>query len=121
MLPRRAAAETSFQRGLRDFGKLLVRITAVLVDRDLRRSTSRSAARSIDAVLFSLAIAVGHDARAAAGDRHDQPVDRREAYGAAKSVLVRRLVAIEDFGNIQVLFTDKTGTLTEGTITFAAR
>ena len=37
---------------------------------------------------------------------------------AEKSVLVRRLVAIEDFGNIQVLFTDKTGTLTQGQITF---
>lgn len=29
-------------------------------------------------------------------------------------------VTIEDLGNIQVLFTDKTGTLTDGAITFAA-
>jgi magnesium-transporting ATPase (P-type) len=33
-------------------------------------------------------------------------------------VLVKRLVAIEDLGNIEILFTDKTGTLTEGVITF---
>jgi P-type Mg2+ transporter len=33
-------------------------------------------------------------------------------------VLVKRLVTIEDLGNIEVLFTDKTGTLTEGAITF---
>ena len=37
---------------------------------------------------------------------------------AAKKVLVKRLVAIEDLGNIELLFTDKTGTLTEGSITF---
>jgi len=32
---------------------------------------------------------------------------------AAKKVLVKRLVAIEDLGNIELLFTDKTGTLTK--------
>ncbi len=37
---------------------------------------------------------------------------------AAKKVLVKRLVAIEDLGNIEILFTDKTGTLTEGVISF---
>jgi len=39
---------------------------------------------------------------------------------ARKSVVVKRLVSIEDFGNIEVLFTDKTGTLTEGQIAFTA-
>ena len=39
---------------------------------------------------------------------------------AARSVIVKRLVAIEDLGNIEVFFTDKTGTLTEGQITFSA-
>ena len=39
---------------------------------------------------------------------------------ARKRVLVKRLVTIEDLGNIEVLFTDKTGTLTEGAITFHA-
>jgi P-type Mg2+ transporter len=34
-------------------------------------------------------------------------------------VIVKRLVAIEDLGNIDVFFTDKTGTLTEGRISFA--
>ncbi|MGA2433639.1 MAG: HAD-IC family P-type ATPase [Acidimicrobiales bacterium] len=39
---------------------------------------------------------------------------------SAKKVLIKRLVAIEDLGNIELLFTDKTGTLTEGVITFEA-
>ncbi len=39
---------------------------------------------------------------------------------AERAVVVKRLVSIEDLGNIVVLFTDKTGTLTEGRITFAA-
>jgi Mg2+-importing ATPase len=38
---------------------------------------------------------------------------------AARSVLVKRLASIEDLGNMVVLFTDKTGTLTEGQTTFA--
>ena len=33
-------------------------------------------------------------------------------------MLVKRLVSIEDLGNITLLFTDKTGTLTDGHITF---
>jgi Mg2+-importing ATPase len=39
---------------------------------------------------------------------------------AARKVVVKRLVAIEDLGDIDVFFTDKTGTLTEGQITFSA-
>jgi len=37
---------------------------------------------------------------------------------AAHKVLVKRLVCIEDLGDIDVLFTDKTGTLTQGRISF---
>ena len=37
---------------------------------------------------------------------------------ARRRVIVKRLVCIEDLGNVQVLFTDKTGTLTEGHISF---
>ncbi|MBO0788824.1 MAG: HAD-IC family P-type ATPase, partial [Actinobacteria bacterium] len=37
---------------------------------------------------------------------------------ARRRVLVKRLVSIEDLGDIEVLFTDKTGTLTEGRLRF---
>ena len=71
----------------------------------------------IDALLFSLAIAVGItpqllpavvSASLAAGSRQM----------ARRKVLVKRLVCIEDLGDVDVLFTDKTGTLTEGRISF---
>jgi P-type Mg2+ transporter len=71
----------------------------------------------IDAALFSLAIAVGITPQLlpavvstslAAGSRR---MSRRK-------VLVKRLVCIEDLGNVDVLFTDKTGTLTQGAINY---
>ena len=71
----------------------------------------------IEALLFSLAIAVG-----IAPEMMPAIVTVSLASGsralAAKKVLVKRLVAIEDLGNIELLFTDKTGTLTEGVIIF---
>lgn len=107
-------AETDFQVGLRRFSLLLVRVASVLTafvvvaNVALRRPV-------LDAVLFALAIAVGITPQLlpavvstslAAGARQ---LSRRK-------VLVKRLMCIEDLGNIQVLFTDKTGTLTEGRI-----
>jgi P-type Mg2+ transporter len=71
----------------------------------------------IDALLFSLAIAVGISPQLlpavvstslAAGSRQL----------ARRKVLVKRLVCIEDLGDVEVLFTDKTGTLTEGSLRF---
>ena len=71
----------------------------------------------IDAVLFSLAVAVGITPQLLPA-----VVSTSLATGsrrlAAKKVLVKRLVCIEDLGDIDVLFTDKTGTLTDGRISF---
>ena len=71
----------------------------------------------IDALLFSLAIAVGITPQLLPA-----VVSTSLATGsrrlAQKKVLVKRLVCIEDLGDIDVLFTDKTGTLTEGQISF---
>jgi P-type Mg2+ transporter len=106
--------ETEFQVGLRRFSLLLARVAGVLttvifvINVILRRPL-------IDAVLFSLAIAVGITPQLlpaivttslAAGSRRL----------AAAKVLVKRLVCVEDLGNVEILFTDKTGTLTEGRI-----
>jgi Mg2+-importing ATPase len=109
--------ETAFQLGLRDFSKLLVRITVALavsiflINALLGRSL-------LEAALFALAIAVGLTPQLLPAI-----VTISLSIGARRlahnRVVVKRLVAIEDLGNIQVLFTDKTGTLTEGRIALA--
>ena len=106
--------ETEFQAGLRRFSYLLLwvafalTVLILITNLFLRRSV-------IDSVLFALAIAVGItpqllpavvSASLATGSRRL----------ARLKVLVKRLVCIEDLGDIDVLITDKTGTLTEGRI-----
>jgi Mg2+-importing ATPase len=110
--------QTAFQLGLRDFSLLLVRVTAVLAGSILVINVV--VGRSLlDSVLFALAIAVGLTPQLLPAI-----VTISLSTGAKRlaehKVVVKRLVSIEDLGNIVVLFTDKTGTLTEGTITFAA-
>ena len=108
--------QTAFEAGLSRFSRFLFGVAAVLtvfifvVNVALHRPL-------IDALLFSLAIAVG-----IAPEMMPAIVTVSLSSGsralAAKKVLVKRLMAIEDLGNIEILFTDKTGTLTDGVITF---
>ena len=108
--------DTEFQVGLRRFSLLLVRVAAALTtgiflaNLVLRRPL-------LDALLFSLAIAVGISPQLLPA-----VVSTSLATGsrrlARRKVLVKRLVCIEDLGNIALLFTDKTGTLTDGRIRF---
>jgi Mg2+-importing ATPase len=110
--------QTAFQLGLRDFSLLLVRVTVVLAGSILVINVVLG--RSLlGSVLFALAIAVGLTPQLLPAI-----VTISLSTGAKRlaerKVVVKRLVSIEDLGNIVVLFTDKTGTLTEGSITFAA-
>jgi P-type Mg2+ transporter len=108
--------QTEFQLGLTRFSGLLAKVggvlsvTIFLINVALGRPV-------IDAVLFSLAVAVGITPQLLPA-----VVSTSLATGsrrlAEKGVLVKRLVCIEDLGDIDVLFTDKTGTLTDGHISF---
>ncbi len=110
--------QTAFQLGLRDFSILLVRVTTVLAGSILVLNIAIG--RSLlDSVLFALAIAVGLTPQLLPAIV-TVSLSTGAKRLAARSVVVKRLVSIEDLGNISVLFTDKTGTLTEGTITFSA-
>jgi len=109
-------AQTAFEVGLSRFSRFLFGVAAVLTAFIFIINVALSRPL-IDALLFSLAIAVG-----IAPEMMPAIVTVSLSSGskalAAKKVLVKRLVAIEDLGNIEILFTDKTGTLTEGVITF---
>jgi Mg2+-importing ATPase len=109
-------AETAFQVGLRDFSGFLVKVAAVLTISIFVINVALSRPL-IDAFLFSLAIAIGITPQLLPAIVSVSLSSGSRAL-ARKRVLVKRLVTIEDLGNIEVLFTDKTGTLTEGDITF---
>jgi P-type Mg2+ transporter len=109
-------AETAFQVGLRGFSRLLVKVALVLTVSIFVINVSFSRPL-IDALLFSLAIAIGITPQLLPAIVSVSLSSGSRAL-ARKRVLVKRLVTIEDLGNIEVLFTDKTGTLTEGAITF---
>jgi len=109
---------TAFQVGLNEFSKLLVWVAGILTVSIFVINVALSRP-IIDALLFSLAIAIGITPQLLpAIVSVSLSAGSREL--ARRKVLVKRLVTIEDLGNIQVLFTDKTGTLTEGTIGFGA-
>ena len=107
--------ETAFQAGLRQFSYLLlwvaVALTAAILITNLLLHRP-----VIDSVLFSLAIAVGITPQLLPA-----VVSTSLATGARRlvklKVIVKRLVCIEDLGDIDVLITDKTGTLTDGHLT----
>jgi Mg2+-importing ATPase len=108
--------DTEFQVGLRKFSMLLVYVAGALTTSIFVANVALHKP-VIDALLFSLAIAVGItpqllpavvSSSLAAGSRQ---MGRR-------NVLVKRLVCIEDLGDVDVLFTDKTGTLTQGRIDY---
>ena len=109
-------AETAFQVGLRGFSKLLVRVAAMLTISIFVINIAFSRPL-LDALLFSLAIAIGITPQLLPAIV-SVSLSTGSRQLARQRVLVKRLVTIEDLGNIEVLFTDKTGTLTEGAITF---
>jgi len=106
--------ETDFQVGLRRFSYLLLRVAIALMVIILVSNLLLSKP-IIDSVLFSLAIAVGITPQLLPAVVSTSLATGSRQLAKAK-VLVKRLVCIEDLGDIDILITDKTGTLTEGRI-----
>ena len=106
--------ETEFERGIRHFGILLTQVMLVMVVIVLAVNVFL-AKPVLDSLLFSLALAVG-----LTPELLPAIISITLAHGAQKmakrGVIVRRLTSIENFGSMDVLCTDKTGTLTEGIV-----
>jgi P-type Mg2+ transporter len=106
--------ETEFERGIRHFGNLLTQVMLVMVVIVLAVNLF-FAKPLIDSLLFALALAVG-----LAPELLPAIISITLSHGARqmarRGVIVRRLNSIENFGSMDVLCTDKTGTLTEGVV-----
>ena len=110
--------ETEFERGIRQFGYLLLEVTVVLVVAIF--AVNVYLARPVlEAFLFSLALAVGLTPQLLPAI-----ISINLAHGAKRmaqqKVIVKRLSSIENFGSMTVFCSDKTGTLTEGLIRLKA-
>ncbi len=108
------APENEFEHGVRRFGYLLMELTLILViaifaiNVYLKRPV-------VDALLFSLALAVGLTPQLLPAI-----ISINLSHGARRmaeqKVIVKRLASIENFGSMNILCSDKTGTLTEGIV-----
>ncbi|MBM4124644.1 MAG: magnesium-translocating P-type ATPase [Nitrospira sp.] len=110
--------ETEFERGVRRFGYLLLEVTLVLVIAIFAINVYL-ARPVLDSFLFSLALAVGLTPQLLPAI-----ISINLAHGAkqmaGQKVIVKRLASIENFGSMDVLCADKTGTLTEGIVRLQA-
>ena len=107
--------ETDFEKGIRRFGYMLMEITLLLVliifaiNVLLHKPV-------LDSFLFSLALAVGLTPQLLPAIITVNLSAGARAM-AKKKVIVKRLSSIENFGSMNILCSDKTGTITEGKVT----
>ncbi|HYM95047.1 MAG TPA: HAD-IC family P-type ATPase, partial [Chitinophagaceae bacterium] len=109
--------ETAFEKGIRRFGYFLMQVTLILsvailtINLFLHKPV-------VDSLLFALALAVGMAPELL-------PAINAIAMSAGakrllhKKVIVKKLSAIQNLGEVNLLCTDKTGTITQGIIQIA--
>ena len=106
--------ETTFEKGIKDFGYFLMKITLVLSFFILVVNLLNHKS-VIESALFALALAVGM-----APELLPAITTIAMSAGAkrmlAKKVIVKKLASIQNLGEVNLLCTDKTGTITEGAI-----
>jgi len=106
--------ETTFEKGIKDFGYFLMKITLVLSIFILVVNLLNYKS-VIESALFALALAVGM-----APELLPAITTIAMSAGAKrmldKKVIVKKLTSIQNLGEVNLLCTDKTGTITEGAI-----
>ncbi len=110
--------ETDFERGLRRFGYLLLEVTLLLV-LAIFAVNVYLARPVLESLMFSLALAVGLTPQLLPAIVAVN-LARGATRMAAEKTIVRRLASIQNLGSMTVLCSDKTGTLTEGRLTFSS-
>ena len=108
--------ETAFDRGLKDFSLLLSRTVFFLVIFLLVTSFFMHR-QPLQALLFAIALAVGLTPEFLPMITA-VTLSKGARAMARKKVIVKHLSAIQNFGSIDVLCSDKTGTITTGNMTF---
>ena len=108
------APETEFEHGVKRFGYFLLEITLMLVISILVINIYFHRP-VLDSFLFSLALAIGLTPQLLPAI-----ISVNLAHGAkrmaAEKVIVKRLASIENLGSMNILCSDKTGTLTTGEV-----
>ncbi len=105
--------ETGFDRGMRQFSLLMARTVIFLVLFVLVFDLALKRENPLQTLLFAVALAVGMTPEFL-------PMIIQETLGqgamhmAQQKVIVKHLAAIENFGSMDILCSDKTGTLTSG-------
>src|SRR3569623_194081 len=109
-------APTAYEHGIHDLGVLIIRLTAFLVLFVVlvQVSTHRF---SLDSFLFAVALAIGLTPELLPMIV-TVTLSKGAVYMAQRKVIVKRLSAIHDLGAMDILCTDKTGTLTEASIAY---
>lgn len=106
--------ETEFERGVRQFGMLLSEVMLFLVLGIFGFNVLFNKP-ALDSLLFSVALAVGLTPQLLPAIININ-LSRGAQAMARVGVIVRRLASIENFGSMDILCTDKTGTLTVGVV-----
>jgi Mg2+-importing ATPase len=107
--------ETEFEKGLTRFGYLIMQVTFALVilvffiNALFKHSV-------LDSLLFSVALAVGLTPELLPMIL-SMNLSRGAGAMSRKGVIVKRMASIQNFGSMDILCADKTGTLTENRVT----
>jgi Mg2+-importing ATPase len=106
--------ETSFGKGVKDFGYLIMKVTVLLVLFIFLINALRKQ-DILESFMFSIAVAVGLTPELLPMIM-SLTMSKGSIQMAKKGVIVKHLPAIPNFGSMEVLCTDKTGTITEDRI-----
>ncbi len=109
------APETGFERGIRQFGQLLIKVVMVITVLVFAIKVGFQNKPLVESLTVALALAVGMTPQLLPAVTSVVLAAGAKAM-SKHQVIVKQLLSIENLGSMTVLCSDKTGTLTEGVI-----